>query len=56
MDDPYFDAEADWKGKRTNCPWNGRVWPMTNSHVADALAHAARTLACELRPAAAAIS
>lgn len=53
VDDPYFDAEADWKGKRTNCPWNGRVWPMTNSHVADALAHAARTLAGELRPAAA---
>lgn len=53
VDDPYFDAEADWKGKRTNCPWNGRVWPMTNSHVADALAHAARTLAWELRPAAA---
>jgi hypothetical protein len=21
-----------------NCPWNGRVWPMTNSHVAEALA------------------
>jgi hypothetical protein len=54
VDDPYFNAEADWKGKRTNCPWNGRVWPMTNSHVADALAHAARTLAWELRPAAAA--
>ena len=53
VDDPYFDAEAGWKGKRANCPWNGRVWPMTNSHVADALAHAARTLAWELRPAAA---
>jgi hypothetical protein len=24
-----------------NCPWNGRVWPMTNSHVAEALAQAA---------------
>ncbi len=53
VDDPYFDAEAGWKGKRTNCPWNGRAWPMTNSHVADALAHAARTLAWELRPVAA---
>nr|NIR49516.1 hypothetical protein [candidate division KSB1 bacterium]NIT71869.1 hypothetical protein [candidate division KSB1 bacterium]NIW69989.1 hypothetical protein [candidate division KSB1 bacterium]NIX71549.1 hypothetical protein [candidate division KSB1 bacterium] len=38
VDDPYFDAEARWKGKRMNCPWNGRVWPMTNSHVAEALA------------------
>ena len=52
-DDPFFSAEAEWKGKRTNCPWNGRVWPMTNSHVADALANAARTLAWELRPTAA---
>ncbi len=24
-----------------NCPWNGRVWPMVNSHIAEALAHAA---------------
>lgn len=38
VDDPYFDAEARWKGKRMNCPWNGRVWPMTNSHLAEALA------------------
>jgi hypothetical protein len=53
VDDPYFDAEAEWKGKRTNCPWNGRVWPMTNSHVADALANAARTLDPGLRPRAA---
>lgn len=52
-DDPYFDAEAEWKEKRTNCPWNGRVWPMTNAHVAEALCHAARTLAPDLRPAAA---
>ena len=49
VDDPYFNAEAEWKGKRTNCPWNGRVWPMTNSHIADALTHAARTLAPDLR-------
>jgi hypothetical protein len=40
-DDPLFSAEAEWKGKRHNCPWNGRVWPMTNSHVAEALAQAA---------------
>ncbi len=37
-DDPLFNAEAEWKGKRHNCPWNGRVWPMTNSHIAEVLA------------------
>jgi hypothetical protein len=40
-DDPFFSAEPRWKGMWMNCPWNGRVWPMTNSHVADALAEAA---------------
>ena len=38
LQDPQFDADAAWKGKRHNCPWNGRVWPMTNSHVAEAIA------------------
>lgn len=37
LDDPWFDAEGLWKGKRHNCPWNGRVWPMTNSHVLEGL-------------------
>ncbi len=41
-DDPLFSAEAEWKGKRHNCPWNGRVWPMTNSHVAEVLAQTAQ--------------
>lgn len=41
VDDEYFSAEPEWKGKRMNCPWNGRVWPMTNSHIAEALAHTA---------------
>src|SRR5690606_35058218 len=40
--DPYFSATPAWKGKRTNCPWNGRTWPMTNSHVAEALVGASR--------------
>ena len=40
-DDEYFSPSAEWKGKRMSCPWNGRVWPMTNSHVAEALAQAA---------------
>ena len=52
VDDPYFDAQAEWKGKRANCPWNGRVWPMTNSHIADALANTARTLDPTLKPMA----
>jgi hypothetical protein len=52
-DDPHFAADAEWKGKRTNCPWNGRVWPMTNSHVADALANVGRTLSADFRAEAA---
>ena len=36
--DALYDPDASWKGKRHNCPWNGRVWPMTNSHVAEAIA------------------
>jgi hypothetical protein len=39
--DPMFSAEGEWKGRRMNCPWNGRVWPMTNSHVAEAVAQSA---------------
>jgi hypothetical protein len=41
-DDPLFSPDAEWKGKRHVCPWNGRVWPMTNSHLIDALARVAR--------------
>jgi hypothetical protein len=41
VDDEFFSAEPEWKGKRMNCPWNGRVWPMTNSHIAEALAQSA---------------
>ncbi len=39
--EPGFDRRSRWKGKRTNCPWNGRVWPMATSHAADALDRAA---------------
>lgn len=53
VDDPYFDAAGAWKGERTNCPWNGRAWPMASAQAADGLAHAARTLAPELRAKAA---
>ncbi len=41
VDDPYYSPDAEWKGKRHNCPWNGRVWPMANSHVVEALARVA---------------
>ena len=44
IDDSQFSADAEWKGRRHACPWNGRVWPMTNSHVCEALARAARRL------------
>ena len=50
--DPYYSAEPTWRGKRTNCPWNGRTWPMTNSHVAEALA-VSSALDPSLRPVAA---
>jgi hypothetical protein len=52
LDDPFFSAVAEWRGRRMSCPWNGRVWPMTNSHVCEALANAAG-MDPELRPVAA---
>jgi hypothetical protein len=48
--DPLYDPDAAWRGKRHNCPWNGRVWPMTNSHVAEALGQVALTHLPALRP------
>jgi len=44
LSDPTFSAEGEWKDRRLNCPWNGRSWPMANSHLVDAFAHAARSL------------
>jgi hypothetical protein len=41
MDESLANQFGEWKGKRMNCPWNGRVWPMTNSHIAEALANVA---------------
>ncbi|MDE2784357.1 MAG: hypothetical protein OXK77_15490 [Gemmatimonadota bacterium] len=37
VDDLRFSAEGIWRGKRRNCPWNGRVWPMTTSHIIEGL-------------------
>ena len=51
-DDPLFSAEAEWKGKRHSCPWNGRQWPMTSSHVCEALARVACGWEAGLRPQA----
>ncbi len=42
VDDPMFNPHAEWRGKRLSCPWNGRVWPMTNSHIAEAMGTTAR--------------
>ncbi|MCI0436257.1 MAG: hypothetical protein L0271_21830 [Gemmatimonadetes bacterium] len=52
-DDPSFSADGWWQSVRRNCPWNGRVWPMTNSHVADALGTFADRHAPHLRARAA---
>ena len=40
--DSTFSRDAEWKDKRLNCPWNGRSWPMINSHLVDAIANVAR--------------
>lgn len=53
LSDPTFRADAEWKDQRHNCPWNGRSWPMTNSHLVEALATAARTRFPNLLPRAA---
>ena len=39
ISDPYYDPAGRWKGTRKNCPWNGRVWPMLNSHILEGLTH-----------------
>lgn len=41
ISDPSFDADGQWKGTRRTCPWNGRVWPMINSHVLEGLCYVA---------------
>lgn len=50
VDDSRFNPDAEWKGKRHSCPWNGRVWPMTNSHLVDALARVVRVHRPEWAP------
>ena len=41
LNEPLSSTFGEWKEKRMNCPWNGRVWPMTNSHIAEALVNVA---------------
>ena len=41
LNEPLASPFGEWKEKRMNCPWNGRVWPMTNSYIAEALANVA---------------
>lgn len=48
-DDPYFSAAPRWRGERANCPWNGRVWPMVNSHVVEVLGRLAEQWPGEYR-------
>lgn len=55
LDDPTANIFGEWKGKRLNCPWNGRSWLMSTSHVCDALANTAQTIAPELKPKAVAL-
>ncbi len=40
--DASFSAAGLWRGKRHQCPWSGRVWPMANSHIVEALVEAGR--------------
>jgi hypothetical protein len=49
MDDACFSASGEWKDVRMRCPWNGRAWLMTSSHVAEALAEASISLDESLR-------
>jgi hypothetical protein len=41
LNEPHSSSFGEWKEKRMNCPWNGRVWPMTNSHIAETLVNVA---------------
>ncbi len=49
MDDPSFSPTGEWKNARMRCPWNGRAWMMTTSHVVEALCESAVRLDAGLR-------
>jgi len=48
--DPHYSADPRWREERANCPWNGRVWPMVNSHMVDAIARLAELEPERYRP------
>jgi len=50
VDDKYFSPDALWRNERANCPWNGRVWPMVNSHIVEVIAHLAEINPDKYRP------
>lgn len=52
MDEPTFSPDGEWKDQRLVCPWNGRTWLMTNSHVTEALCRAALEIDPSLQPKA----
>ncbi len=52
LDDVNFSAEGEWKHQRLVCPWNGRSWLMTNSHVTEALCRASLEMDPTLQPKA----
>ncbi len=52
QDDSTYSPNGEWQGQRLVCPWNGRTWLMTNSHVAEALARASQDLDTSLQPKA----
>ena len=55
VSDPRFSADGVWEGRRALRPTNGRVWPLRNAPLIDALASAARAQPADspLRDAAA---
>jgi hypothetical protein len=39
LSDSTYDVSGRWKGTRKGCPWNGRVWPVINSHILEGLTY-----------------
>ena len=50
IDDELYNPDGMWKSRRHNCPWNGRVWPMQNSFVTEAIAEMAWKYDPSLKP------
>jgi glycogen debranching enzyme len=55
VSDPAFNADGIWEGRRAARPMNGRVWPLRNAPIIDAIACVARERAPHLRETAAAL-